>query len=245
MNIFMRKLNLYVVEAFPRACAVRLYIRTAPAASGIGPPVAVALRRRRPSPPSPFATVAVVHVLDMSVPSVQPEKAHVLDLMSVLSVQPEKEKATNPGLIIIYDMEAVHVALGQPDSPVIQGATQAESVEAFKKYVIDVLMLTPCSDEEHGVQKRSTPGTIDYYPELLQRLPADTYRKVILRLGHVFAHGNTTTSRWAVRVSLGVGLPNTLPPHRPLGSLVKVQGGVGQGQLLMERVAESDGIFHN
>ena len=206
-----------------RVCGSTVYKNCA-SCFGYWPP-----RRRRPSPPSPFATVAVVHVLDMSVPS----------------VQPEKEKATNPGLIIIYDMEAVHVALGQPDSPVIQGATQAESVEAFKKYVIDVLMLTPCSDEEHGVQKRSTPGTIDYYPELLQRLPADTYRKVILRLGHVFAHGNTTTSRWAVRVSLGVGLPNTLPPHRPLGSLVKVQGGVGQGQLLMERVAESDGIFHN
>ena len=188
----------------------------------------------------------------MSVPSVQPEKAH--DLMSVPSVQPEKahvpmsvpsvkpEEATDPGLVILYDIEAVHVALGQPGSPVIQGATQAESVEAFI-YIFDVLMHSSCSDEEHGVQKPSTPGTIEYYPELLQRLPADTYRKLILCLGNVFTHGNTPTSRWSVRVASGVHLPDTLPPHRPLGSLIKVQGGVGQGQLLMDRVVEYSGIF--
>ena len=32
------------------------------------------------------------------------------------------ELATDPGLIILYDVEAVHIALGQANSPVTQGA---------------------------------------------------------------------------------------------------------------------------
>ena len=87
--------------------------------------------------------------------------------MSVPSVQPEK--AADPGLIIIYDSEAVHVALGQPDSPVIQGATQAESVEAFKRYVFDVLMLTPW---RHALTKSMAFGTVPGYDRLLSRTVA-------------------------------------------------------------------------
>ena len=167
--------------------------------------------------------------------------------MSVPSVQPAPEKATNPGLIILYDVEAVHTALGEQGSPIVQGTTQAESVDAFKKYVFEVMMLhTPCSDQEHGVEK-STLGrrSMKYHPELLHRLPADTYWQVIQRLDHVFAYANTPTSEWSIRVSSSVLEPNALPPHRPLGCLIKVQGGVGQGQLLMEGVLQSLGIFHS
>ena len=52
-------------------------------------------------------------------------------------VSPAAENAAevpaDPGLIILYDPEAVHIALGQPNSPVAQGATINESLENFKQ----------------------------------------------------------------------------------------------------------------
>ena len=155
--------------------------------------------------------------------------------MSVPSVEPE-ERATDPGLVILYDVEAVHTALGQRDSPVVQGTSQHESVEAFKKYIFEVIMHTPCSDVDHGVLKSLATRTRQYYPELLQRMSADTYYRVISHLEDVFAVSNTPTADWSVQVSSVVGVPNSLPPHRPLGFLIKVQGGVGQGQVQMAGV---------
>ena len=63
------------------------------------------------------------------------------------------ELATDPGLIILYDVEAVHIALGQANSPVTQGATPGQSLDHLKQYVYTRVMSTPLSDKEHTVRK--------------------------------------------------------------------------------------------
>ena len=163
------------------------------------------------------------------------------------------EFPADPGLIILYDPEAVHVALGQPDSPVPQGATVNESLDEFKLYVYNlILVLTPCTETGHALRKCDggldprVQGTV--FTELLHRLPADTFREVLEVLYRVFIAGNNPIHRavaqWSLKVAASAAIPNSLPPNRPLGALIKVVGGVGVGQVTFERVAVTGGIFH-
>ena len=99
------------------------------------------------------------------------------------------ELPADPGLIILYDPEAVHMALGQPNSPVTQGATVNESLHEFKLYVYNqILVLTPCTETEHAIRKcDGGPGVQEtFFTELFHRLPADTFREILEVLHRVF-----------------------------------------------------------
>ena len=158
------------------------------------------------------------------------------------SLQPVEAEA-DPGLIIIYDAEAVHDALGQANAPVQQGVDQAESVHNLQEYVYTQVLATPCSESEHCVERISDGNVREYYPQLFHRLPADTYRAIIERLKDMFAYRNTALARWSVNVATLAHAPGSLPPHRPLGALIKVVRGVGLGQVVMEPVLIQRGIF--
>ena len=53
-----------------------------------------------------------------------------------------------------YDKRAIHTALGQPNAPVAAGATVSESLENFKTFVLNSLLLVPLDKEEHCVRHR-------------------------------------------------------------------------------------------
>ena len=145
---------------------------------------------------------------------------------------------------ILYDVDAVHIALGQANSPVTQGATPGQSLDHLKQYVYTQILSTPISDKENAVRKCDAPGAPqEFFPELFHRLPADTYRAVIEHLHEVFVRANHPVARWSVNAAASTHDPNSFAPNRPLGSLIKVLGGVGQGQVTFERVAVSHGIF--
>ena len=156
------------------------------------------------------------------------------------------ELPTDPGLIILYDPEAVHIALGQPNSPVTQGATINESLDDFKQYVYNqVLVLTPCTESEHAIRKCDGGSGVQetFFTELFHRLPADTFREILEVLHRVFISGNNPVAEWSCNVSASAAVRNSLPPNRPLGALIKVDGGLGLGQVTFERVAVTNGVF--
>ena len=156
------------------------------------------------------------------------------------------EVPDDPGLIILYDPEAVHVALQQKNSPIAPGRTMMESFELFKKYVYGQVLLTPCNESDHAIRKcDGGPGLQEtYFTELFHRLPADTYRAIIEVLHRIFITGNNPVADWSCNVSAAAGTPNSLPPNRPLGSLIKVEGGLGVGRVTFERVGVTRGVFH-
>ena len=160
-------------------------------------------------------------------------------------VSPAAENAAevpaDPGLIILYDPEVVHIALGQPNSPVAQGATINESLENFKQYVYGQVLLTPCTESEHAIRKCDRgPGVQEtFFTELFHRLPADTFRAILEALHRIFITGSNPVAEWSCNVSASVAVRNSLPPNIPLGALIKVVRGEG-----FERVAVTRGIFH-
>ena len=160
-------------------------------------------------------------------------------------VSPAAENAAevpaDPGLIILYDPEAVHIVLGQPNSPVAQGATINESLENFKQYVYGQVLLTPCMESEHAIRKcDGGPGVQEtFFTELFHRLPADTFRAILEALHRICITGNNPVAEWSCNVSASAAVRNSLPPNIPLGALIKVVGGER-----FERVAVTRGIFH-
>ena len=143
-----------------------------------------------------------------------------------LAAENAAEVPTDPGLIILYDPEAVHIALGQPNSPVAQGANMKESFENFKQYVYGkILLKTPCTESEHAIRKcDGGPGVQEtYFTELFHRLPADTFRAILevlhqifiilLRIGPAMFQPQPTyetvcppTDRWGLKVEGGLGV---------------------------------------
>ena len=72
------------------------------------------------------------------------------------------------------------------------------------------------------------------------------YTAIIERLVEkVFIFDNTVTATWSINVAAPAGTANSLPPNRPLGALIKVGGGVGLGQVLMEPVVVQHGVFRS
>ena len=61
---------------------------------------------------------------------------------------PTRLAAEDPAIVLHYDDEAVHEALAQPNSPVVQGLTVRESAKAFMKFVFDSIVGTPVSLEK-------------------------------------------------------------------------------------------------
>ena len=158
------------------------------------------------------------------------------------TVQPA-EAEEDPGLIIIYDPEAVHEGLGQANAPVQQGNDMGESLRNFQAYVYRLILATPCSEMDHCVERLSDGNVREYHNQVFHRLPADTYRAIIERLKDLFVYQNTPLARWSINVASPAHVPNSLPPHRPLGALLKVVGGVGLGQVVMEPVLIQRGVF--
>ena len=153
----------------------------------------------------------------------------------------ETEKEGDPGIVIDYDEDAIHEAAAQAGSPVQQMPTAALSAREFKKWVFDALLLTPLDQEEQCIMKwvDTASGTTEYFPNLFHRMPQDLFRKVERKLKELFITGNTATARWSLQVSD----PNGLPPGRPLGTLIRVSGGLGLGQVDMSIVHVPSGIF--
>ena len=116
------------------------------------------------------------------------------------------------------------------------------------RYVYQIVMMTPCSEDDHALERPASVGTTrrEFYPELFHRLPADTYRKIIIHLKDTFIYSGSPVASWSGNVSSPANIPNSLPPNRPLGALIKVQGGVGLGQVTFEDVTFGhQGIFRN
>ena len=147
------------------------------------------------------------------------------------------ELATDPGLIILYDVEAVHIALGQANSPVTQGATPGQSLDHIKQYVYTRVMSTPLSDKEHTVRKCDALGVQpEFFPELFRRLPADTFRAVIDHLNEIFIRANHPVARWSVNAAASAH-DQLLPPTDRWGlgaaiSLILTNGRVKQSSLV-------------
>ena len=139
----------------------------------------------------------------------------------------------------------MHVALGQANSPVQQGATAADSVRNFSSYVYNKIMVnTQCSREVNGV--RHAEGLTrqkTYFTELLQRVDQDTYHSLCEFLADTFIHNNTATAQWSVSVSTPAGQAGSVPPATSLGAMVVVRGGVGLGKVAMEEVHFMMGVF--
>ena len=121
-----------------------------------------------------------------------------------------------------------------------------ESFENFKQYVYGKVLLTPCTESEHAIRKcDGGPGVQEsYFTELFHRLPEDTFRAILEVLHKIFITGNNPVADWSCNVSAAAGIPNSLPPNRPLGTLIKVEGGLGVGRVTFSRVAVSRGVFH-
>ena len=142
------------------------------------------------------------------------------------SATPPSLKEEDPGLLLLYNDEAVHEALAEPNVPVAQGGTVGASVEAFKQFVFTVIVATPVAVDEHCVVARAVPGQPEeYYPMVFERLEYNTYRKILQCLRAVFITSQTPTAQWATTVSQ--------PPHPPLCVLMKIVGGVGLGGVQM------------
>ena len=77
------------------------------------------------------------------------------------------------------------------------------------------------AEEDNGVEKEEGA----YFHEVFHRLSQDTYHHVVNRLKRVFVLDNTSVARWSVQVAT--------PPNPPLASLLRVGGGVGQGQVYL------------
>ena len=112
------------------------------------------------------------------------------------------ELPADPCLIILYDPEAVHIALGQPNSPVTQGATINECLDNFKQYVYSQVLLTPCTESEHAIRKcDGGPGVQEtFFTELFYQLPADTFRAILEVLHRMFITGNNPVAEWSCHV---------------------------------------------
>ena len=115
--------------------------------------------------------------------------------------------------------QTIHDTLNHAGAPVRQRATAADSVAALQEYVYRTILSTPVSAEENGVDK----GAGVYYPDIFHRLPQDTYHSVLLKLQRVFILDSTSVATWSRQVSA--------PPKPPLGTLLRVTGGVGKGQV--------------
>ena len=132
--------------------------------------------------------------------------------------QPQQEK--DPGLIILYGADSIiHEALNEAGSPVPQAGSPAASAAALKDYIYNVVLTTPVSEEDNGVERAE--GV--YFNEVFHRLSQDNYHRVIRRLKRVFVLDRTPVADWSRRV--------TTPPNPPLASLLRVSGGVGLGQV--------------
>ena len=144
----------------------------------------------------------------------------------------EPQSENNPGLVILYAPDRIiHDALNQVGAPVRQAGTPEASATALKAYIYNIVLSTPVSEEENGVEQEE--GV--YFHEVFHCLSQDTYHRIVNRLKSVFVLDNTVVARWSVQVAA--------PPNPPLASLLRVGGDVGQGQVYITQCYVHSGIF--
>ena len=100
--------------------------------------------------------------------------SHRLMIMALSKEKAEEQQRIlqpgDPGLILHYNDEAIHETLGRPNAPIPQAATVAQSSEAFKQYLFNIIVATPVELSEHCVTSNSTPGQPEeYYPTIFER----------------------------------------------------------------------------
>ena len=146
--------------------------------------------------------------------------------MSLSSPPPaQQEKPDDPGLVIFYDVMAVHTALGQPNAPVGQGADVGESLQAFKDHIKNQLLLVPLDKEKHcvlkGVEMRGRSRETTYRQDAFHHLDYMLFEKMVDKLRHI----STGMHPWSIRVSGATSDPTNLPPNQPLAAIYKIAGG--------------------
>ena len=83
----------------------------------------------------------------------------------------EPQSENDPGLVILYAPDRIiHDALNQVGSPVSQAGTPEASAAALKAYIYNIVLTTPVSEEENGVEQED--GV--YFHEVFHRLFQDT-----------------------------------------------------------------------
>ena len=117
----------------------------------------------------------------------------------------EPQSKSDLGLVILYAPDRIiHDALNQVGAPVSQAGTPEASTAALKAYVYSIVLSTPVSEEENGVEQED--GV--YFHEVFHHLSQDTYHRIVNRLKRVFVSDNTPVARWPVQVAT--------PPNPPL-----------------------------
>ena len=147
------------------------------------------------------------------------------------------------GIIITWKPRLIHVALGQLGSPVPQGPDVITSLERFEHYIYGEIVRTPLSKVQNCVvDPLVAPGR---FCNLFHRLPEDHFFNAKLKIEEAFVTGGSPTAQWSVNVSAPSGAANSLLPHSPLGTVLKVTGGVGVGigAVVFEVVHFPAGIF--
>jgi hypothetical protein len=108
-------------------------------------------------------------------------------------------------LVILYAPDRIiHDALNQVGAPVSQAGTPEASAAALKAYVYSIVLSTPVSEEENGVEQED--GV--YFHEVFHSLYQNTYHRIVNHLKRVFVLDNTPVARWPVQVAT--------PPYPPL-----------------------------
>ena len=100
--------------------------------------------------------------------------------------------------------QTLHDALNGLGAPVQQGATAADSAAALKEYIYRVILSTPVSVAENGVDK----GAGVHFTEIFQRLMQDDLFKVLRKLERVFILDSTPVATWSRQV-LAAPQPST------------------------------------
>ena len=150
---------------------------------------------------------------------------------------------SDPGIIIICKPRIVHIPLGQPGSPVAQGQDVITSLEHIERYVYGIILRTPLAETQHTLSDPLNPGR--RFPTVFHRILGDTFFSLKLVLDEYFVGGGSRTAAWSRRVSAHWGDQNSLPPHSPLGTILKVSGGSGVGAVMYEVVYFTGGIFRS
>ena len=151
------------------------------------------------------------------------------------------EKEEDPGLLLLWDIDRVHVALGQPGAPVPRGQTNTLSLRAMEDYVYDVIMSTPVEEFDHTIPDPEDPNKC--LRNVYRRLPENTYVKIRQKLHQHFWHNQTPVATWSRNVSSPPNAQNSLPPHAVLAKVVEIRGGVGTGAVAMQVVSLLAGII--
>lgn len=112
----------------------------------------------------------VCHVLKMDTtypsnsPSAAREQGGPADAATVEDIE------MDPGLVILYDDEVIHIALGQPGSPI---AVQP-GWSVVGGGLSSCLQTTPFSEDQNAVVKSQNPaGPVEYFSDVLERLTED------------------------------------------------------------------------